>query len=302
MAPGSPSLAVFGVSWEPHPEVWFLLAGLIGLAYYATKVIGPRVVPAGSPVVTRRQKMAFGASIVLLWFAADFPIHDIAEDRLYSVHMFQHTMLSLFIPPLLLLSIPTWLARLVIGNGRAGPVVMALTRPVVAAVVFNAVQALTHWTAIVNLSVENGPFHYALHVLVFTSALMVWFPVCGPLPERRISLPGQMVHLFLLSIIPTIPGAWLTFADGVVYKAYDKPDRLWGLSVTADQQLAGLIMKLGAGSFLWIVIAGLFFTWAKRHEESRKLQRTVTEREVLTWDLVEAEFDRLGAPPKEPTV
>lgn len=293
--------AVFGVSWEPHPEVWLLLAGLIGLGVYAVRVIGPRVVPDGEPVVSNRQKAAFAASMVLLWIAADFPIHDIAEKRLYSVHMFQHTMLSLFIPPLLLLSIPTWLARLVVGNGRAGPVVRFVTRPVVAAVLFNAVQAFTHWTAVVNTSVENGPFHYALHVAVFTTALMVWFPVCGPLPELRISLPGQMVHLFLLSIIPTIPGAWLALADGIVYKAYDTPDRLWGISVTHDQQIAGLIMKLGAGGFLWIVIAGLFFTWAKRHEESRKLNRTITEREVLTWDSVQAEFDRLGTAPEEPT-
>ena len=42
--------------------------------------------------------------------------------------------------------------------------------------------------------------------------------------------------------VPTVPGAWLTFAEGVVYSAYDIPVRVWGISVTSDQQVAGLLM------------------------------------------------------------
>ena len=283
------------VPFQAHPEVWALVAALVGLGVYAVRVIGPRAVPAGETIVTGRQKLAFAGAIVMLWVAADWPMHDIAEDRLYSVHMFQHMVISLFVPPLLLLSVPTWLARLVIGEGKGiSRVLTFVTGAVFAGVVFNAVQGFTHWGTIVNTSVENGPFHYTVHLIVFVSALLMWFPVCGPLPERRIPLPAQMVYLFLMSVIPTIPAAWLTFAEGSVYRAYDKPDRLWGLSVTGDQQLAGLIMKLGAGGFLWFIIACLFFTWSYRHEQSRKLGRPITEREVLTWDEVEKEFDRLG--------
>ncbi len=60
----------------------------------------------------------------------------------------------------------------------------------------------------------------------------MWMPVCGPVPELRLSLPGQMIYLFLMSIVPTVPAAWLTFAEGVVYSAYDIPERLWGISAT----------------------------------------------------------------------
>ena len=42
-------------------------------------------------------------------------------------------------------------------------------------------------------------------------------------------------------------------------KHYDIPVRVWGLSVTTDQQLAGAIMKTGGSIFLWSIIVFLFF-------------------------------------------
>ena len=108
------------------------------------------------------------------------------------------------------------------------------------------VVVFTHWQTTVNtLGRERRPSTTALHVLVVAVALLMWMPVCGPMPELRLSLPGQMVYLFLMSIVPTVPAAWLTLAEGVVYSAYDIPERLWGISATTDQQLAGLFMKLG---------------------------------------------------------
>ena len=100
--------------------------------------------------------------------------------------------------------------------------------------------------------------------------MLFWIPVCGPFPELRISPPAQMVYLFVTSIVPTVPGAWLTFAEGAVYSVYDIPDRLWGLTVTSDQQIAGLLMKLGAGSYLWLLITIIFFRWASQQESAAR--------------------------------
>jgi putative membrane protein len=87
----------------------------------------------------------------------------------------------------------------------------------------------------------------------------MWMPVVGPFPELQISPIGKCIYLFIQSLIPTIPAAWLTFADGAVYKSYDQPVRVWGLSVVFDQQLAGAIMKTGGGIFLWAIIIFIFF-------------------------------------------
>ncbi|HEX9994882.1 MAG TPA: cytochrome c oxidase assembly protein [Acidimicrobiales bacterium] len=287
--------------WQPHPEVWLLVAALAAGYWYAVRAIGRRAVPRGRRAVTTGQVAWFAGALVVLEVAADWPMHDVAEEYLYSVHMVQHLLLTFVLPPMVLLATPEWLARLVVGDGRAWRWVRRLARPVVAGLVFNLLVAVSHWPAFVNLSVSSGPVHYGAHVVLVTAALLMWVPVAGPFPELRISLPGQMVYLFLMSIIPTIPAAWLTFADGVLFSAYDTPYRLWGVTVASDQQAAGLIMKLGGGAYLWTLITMLFFRWAARHYEADKAGVPLSERDVLTWEEVKAELDRLGPAPRPTT-
>jgi putative membrane protein len=115
-----------------------------------------------------------------------------------------------------------------------------------------------------------------------------------------------MVYLFMMSVVPTVPGAWLTFASNPLFSAYDTPLRAFGISAVDDQQAAGLIMKLAGGTYLWTIITGMFFVWASRHEKVQASERTVTEREianwnggrdVLTYEAVEREFARSEAVP-----
>ncbi|OWY62367.1 hypothetical protein B7486_58810, partial [cyanobacterium TDX16] len=78
------------VAWRPHPEVWVLLGSLLFLAVYSVRVLGPKVVPEGEPIVTGRQKGFFAFGMVVLWIATDWPMHDVGEERLYAFHMVQH--------------------------------------------------------------------------------------------------------------------------------------------------------------------------------------------------------------------
>jgi putative membrane protein len=279
--------------WVPHPEVWVLVGALAVLYAYAGRVIGPKVVPAGTAPISRVQRRWFALGLVLLWVAADWPVHDIGEEHLYFVHMVQHTLITLVVPPVMLLATPEWLARLIMGRGRVEAVLRRFARPVPAAIAFNALALLSHWQVIVNGASSNGLFHYGMHTALVLTALLFWIPVCGPLPELRMSQPAQMIYLFVASIVPTVPGAWLTFAEGAVYSVYDIPDRLWGISVTSDQQIAGLIMKLGAGSYLWMLITLIFFRWASRQDALRD------PRATLTYDQVEQEFQAHPPPRAE---
>lgn len=286
--------------WVPHPEVWLLVGSLVGLYVYAARVIGPKVVPAGTPAVTRGQWRWFTVGILLLWAATDWPVHDIGERYLYLVHMSQHTVLTLVMPPVLLMATPEWLARLVVGQGRVHRWVHRFARPIPAALAFNALALLSHWQEVVNLASENGAFHYGMHTAIVTTAFLLWIPVCGPFPELRISVPSQMLYLFITSIVPTVPGAWLVFAEGAVYSVYDIPDRLWSISVTTDQQVAGAIMKLGAGTYLWVIIASLFFIWsAKNQRDDRAASIARRDARLLTMADVEAEFEKHPPVPEE---
>lgn len=294
------------VPFQWHPEVWLLVVSLTVAYVYMVRVIGPRAVPAGRPAVSRSNLVAFALAIVTLWVASDWPLHDISEDHLYSAHMVQHMMLSYFLPPLALMATPTWLARLLLGDGRLYRTVQWFAKPVVAGVLFNAMVMLLHVPHLVNASVENGTLHYGLHVLVVTSSLLMWTPVCGPIREFRIGVAGAMIYLFLQSVVPTVPAAWLTFADGVVYSVYDRPLRLWGISAVDDQQLAGAIMKTAGGLFLWAIVIYLFFTkFAARHADSYDYKRPgrMPAAEIVGHDAVplttadvEREFARTTPP------
>ena len=244
--------------FQQHIEVWVLIIAVVASYTYAVRKIGPRIVTTGE-VVTRKQLTAFIAGVLMLWVASDWPIHDISEEYLYSVHMFQHMMYSYFDPPLVLLATPYWLFDLIFSSNRSRRVINFATKPVIAGVLFNLVIMITHIPVLVNQSVSNGPLHYALHVLVITSSMLMWFSVCGPDKQRHLSYGGKTIYLFLMSVVPTVPAAWLTFAEGAVYKHYDIAVRVWGLSVTTDQQVAGAIMKTGGSIFLWSLIVFIFF-------------------------------------------
>jgi putative membrane protein len=158
--------------------------------------------------------------------------------------------------------------------------------------VFNAVVMITHIPPGVNASVQSAPLHYSLHLLLVLTAVLMWMPVVGPFHELRISDSAKPIYLFLQSVVPTVPAGWLTFAEGVVYKHYNQPVRVWGISPTDDQQLAGAIMKIGGSIFLWALVVFYFF---RRFATTWKEDNTY-RRPPLTFDEVKSEFDSTEAP------
>jgi len=294
------------MAFQLHPEVLLLVASLTVAYVYMVRVIGPNAVPKGQPAVSRFNIISFVLAMLMLWAASGWPIHDIGEEYLYSAHMLQHMMLSFFMAPLALMATPTWLARILFGDGHFYRGIKWFSMPVVAGVLFNATVMFIHVPLIVNESVVNGPLHYSLHVLVVVAGLLMWMPVCGPIPEFRMGVAGTMIYLFLQSVVPTVPAAWLTFAEDTVYKAYDVPTRLWGISVIDDQQLAGAVMKTAGGIFLWAIIIYLFFTkFAAGNEDSYDFKRrgkmppseiVGNDQVPLTTEDIEREFAKTVAP------
>ena len=263
--------------WVPHPEVWVLVGGLIG----ALRLRRPGDRPQGRAGRARRpsrraQKRWFALGIVLLWLAADWPVHDIGEQYLYLVHMCQHLVLTLVVPPVMLLATPEWLARLVVGEGRvdadrarAWP---ARCRP---ALVFNAlVAAVATGTVVVNTASANGA-----------------------LPLRRAHRARHRRAAVLDPGVRPVPGAadLAAGADDLPVRAVDRPDgarapgspsptapstppttsrTACGASRSpATSRSPALIMKLVGGTYLWVLITVIFFRWAAARARRRPARR-----------------------------
>jgi len=301
--------APFADPWRfvPNYEVYLLVVFLAGAFVYSVKVLGPRAVLSGAPTVSRRESTCFVLALVVLFVASTWPVHTIGEDYLYWIHMVQHMMFSHFLAPLVLLATPEWLMRLLVGSGRTYRVVTRLTHPVTAGLIYNAMVAILHIPGVVNTAPTNAPLHYLLHLMVVLTSIVMWAPIVGPLRELQMQPTGKMVYLFLMGVVPTIPAMWLAMAEKPVYRHYGgQPVRVWGMSAIDDQQVAGVIMKVVMGLFMWAVMGYIYFARFGKHEVqdySYRRAGTMPTAEItgnvqddLTFDEVQAAFDRAEAP------
>jgi putative membrane protein len=272
------------LAWSPHPDVWLLIVGLTGGYLYALAAWGPKARP-GRPPATRGQRRCFFLGILALWIGADWPVHTVAEQYLYSVHMVQHLIFQLVAAPLLLLGMPSWLLRKLLAPRLLHRVVGAVTKPIPALVLVGSFTAFMHLPTVVDTVATSGLLHLGAHIALMVFSFIMWWPVLSPLPELpHLSYPGRMGYLFAHSILPTVPASFLTFAHTPLYSAYlDAPRLISWLDPAEDLQVAGLIMKIGGGLLIWGVIAVLFFRWS--HEE------TSGGPDYLYWRDVEGDLD-----------
>ena len=250
-------------AWHVHPDVWLLFGSIIA----AYLIAGRRHERATGEATEPRKRRLFLLGMGVLWLGADWPIHDLAERYLYSMHMTQHLLFTLVAAPILIAGMPVWLLRELLAPAPIRRIFRFMTRPLVALIFFNAVLLFSHWPEVVAASVGSELVHLGLHVLIVTSALVMWWPVMSPLPEMpSLPPPGQMVYLFLQSLAPTIPASFLTFGHRPLYPVYATFPRIWGIDALTDQLIAGLIMKILGGLLLWVVIAVIFFRWYNQEQ------------------------------------
>jgi putative membrane protein len=257
-----------------HPDVLVLVAAAVVGYLYAVRRIGPHKVAPGSDPVTSKQMTWFLSGVAVLFVAAWWPIHDLAEESMFTFHMIEHLLIGLVVPPLLLLGTPRWLAELIVENPRVLRVVQRLSRPVPAFFFYSLILVGIHWPAVNELMVTSDIAHFLIHLVFFISAMFMWMPVLSPLPAvPRISPPAQAFYLFLHSIIPTVPASFLTFGTKPIYKIYDTFPKLWGFDTITDQTVAGLIMKLVAGLYLWAIIAVIWFRWYNQEQRWEAMEK-----------------------------
>jgi putative membrane protein len=278
------------ITWNPHPDVVVLCLGMLGAYWYAVTSLRRDISDAGR--VRRSQVVLFALGVATLYIASSSPIHEIAEQYLASVHMFQHLLYTMVAPVLLILGTPAWLLRAPLRNPYVLKVARFVTYPLVAFITFNTVQLLTHLPSAVDLSLQVHWLHFTVHVALVGSALLMWWPILSPLEELpRLSPPLQMAYLFVQSLIPTVLAAFLTFSDGSFYHYYASAPRLWGLNPVEDQQFAGFVMKVLGSIILWSFIAYAFFRWYEK-----ETKQSVDPR----WEEIQEELTRMGIPVDQP--
>src|ERR1700722_14383768 len=241
-----------------HPSIPIGVAILIAIYLGACRVVGRRP--------TRRQAMWFAIAMGAILFAQT-ELDELADARIFSMHMLQHLMQTFLIPPLILLGTPGWMLRPWILSRPIKPVARMLTTPVVAFLIFSAVFVTAHFPPIFDRMCRDENFNIFLHLLFMAAGILLWSATFRPLPELpRLLYPAQILYLFLLTIPLTAVAAPITLATRVIYPWYTEGAHGWGLKPLDDQVLGGLIMWIGQGTYLMFVFTFIFYRWQQRED------------------------------------
>ncbi len=260
--------------FTPHEGSWWIVEPAITLGVLAWTLlylytVGPlRRRFHLADRVERQQVACFLLAMLIIFVSLQGPLHELSDYYSFSAHMLQHILVTLIMPPLLLKGIPEWLLRPLLARSSVLRVGRFLTSPFVAFAPFNVVFALWHAPGLYQLALGNPTVHALEHMLFMATAILTWWPVFSPTPLLpRLSEPAQMLYLFAQSIIPTILGAIITFADIQLYPFYAAAPRVIGLSPIDDQQGAGLLMWLGGAAIVLFVLTLRFFSWMERDDD-----------------------------------
>ena len=225
------------------------------------------------PPASAAQIASFSAALLILLLALNGPVHDLSDYYLFSVHMVQHLLLTLVLPPLLICGTPGWLLQPLLRPPAVRAVARAVTRPLAAAAIFSVTLAVWHLTPFYELMMREHGVHIATHLMFIVAATLMWWPVLSPVPELpRLGYGPAMLYLFLVGIPMQAVAALITTADQVLYPWYSVAPRTWGLSPLDDQQLGGLLMWVPGNLYMFSAIGVVFLLWARESEggEGRK--------------------------------
>jgi putative membrane protein len=271
-----PDLPGVLLAWrlDPLPLAGAMVAAIAYLV--AARAVGrahPRNRPAGWRTAT------FLAGLVAILLALVSPI-EAYEGQLFSVHMVQHMLLELVAAPLLLLGAPVTLALRVASpsvrrrllrvlRSRA---VAVISFPLLAWLLFAAVNWGWHLSSLYDQALESPPLHYLQHASFLGAALLFWWPVVGADPARwRLPYPVRLFYLFLAMPQNSFLGVALMSAPTVLYSHYLTNLRTWGPTALADQTVGGILMWVFGDVVFLLAMGGVVAAWVR--QEDRRTAR-----------------------------
>ena len=237
-------------AWLVHPEI--LLAVAVAGALYLRAI--------RRAAAARWRVAAFAVGLALVVAALVSPLHALSF-HLLSMHLLQNVVLAEWAPALLVIGVPPALAAS-LGNRRA---LRELTRPPVALTIWLVTYFAWHVPAAYDAALRHPhSLLHAEHACYVVAGVLLWWPVLQDEPH---ALPpgARAAYLFAAFLLASPLGLLLALVPEPVYDFYDAGG-LWGLSPTADQQVAGVTMAAEQAVVFFAVFA-LFFLRFLAEEE-----------------------------------
>ncbi len=231
----------------------------------------------------RKVFYAFGG-YAILFFAVAGPPEAFSEDMFFA-HMMQHILIAMVASVLLLAATPMaaylWsmpetirvgLAPSLAETGWLRRITAALTSPKFALPAFILTLWGWHIPEAYSLAVNNELVHFAMHLSMFTTSLLFWWPIIGPPPVRsQLTDPQRIIYLILVVTPTAVLAAIITLSNTVIYTTYLDTPHHFTLTPFEDQRIGGLLMWIPGNIVYLATLTTLFLRWFSR--EDRKNRR-----------------------------
>jgi cytochrome c oxidase assembly factor CtaG len=270
-------------TWTPKPYLGAIavMVGLIGLAVWwvargrsRTAAIdgGEHEIRSDVGGSGAGRTTAFLVGALGLWAVIDWPLATLGAGYLASAQMVRQVLMVMLVAPLLLFAIPPELAVRVVGWGRGLRVLQFVATPYFA-VPFAALSII-----IVNAPTFADPLlrtqygSFAMDVVWIAAGFVLWMPVQCPHPGvRRLHGGAALVYLIGQSIVPVLPGFFMTWSDNPIYSTYELAPRVFeGFTAVDDQGTAAAILQVGGMVLLWSQIGYRFLSWGHRQMDENQ--------------------------------
>ena len=195
------------------------------------------------------------------------PLHWFGE-RVFTLHMIEHEIVMAVAAPLLVLARPAgalaWALprpwRRWLRQARSVRAIWAVaTVPAVATIAHGVAIWVWHIPPLFDAAVENVLLHRLQHLSFIVTALMFWWALL-----RRCHAGSAVFHLFVTMMHTGILGALMALAPRVLYATQTARSGIWGLTPLEDQQLAGVVMWIPAGTVYAGAALGFLAAWIGR--------------------------------------
>jgi cytochrome c oxidase assembly factor CtaG len=210
---------------------------------------------------------------------------DVLGGQLFFMHMIQHLLMVMIVPPLLLLANPFPFVIWGLPEGkRVGQWLFSpdsgfrsalrqATQPAVVWFAFVAVLWGWHDPGLYSAAQGSGWVHDLEHLTFFGTAMLLWWHVvrAGPRLHGRFTPLGRIGYLVGAGVANMIPGVVIALADVPLYPYYVGVPRVWGLNVMQDQVLSGIIMWI-PGTMMYLLAALILLLRTMNHFEIRAVR------------------------------
>ncbi|MET4518166.1 cytochrome c oxidase assembly protein [Bradyrhizobium sp. I1.7.5] len=259
---------VSGARWTLDP--WIVLPLIVFGFTYGVGAFVLLKQRARGPGAGLWQVVACTAGWLSLTAALLSPLHWLGE-RLLSFHMIEHEILMAVSAPLLVIARPVgtllWSlprrVRLSVGRWMRLPATDAVWGFLSAGLTATILHGMAIWgwhaPLLFDAAVSNLVLHRLQHLSFFLTAVLFWWSVF-----RRSETGAAAWHVFITMLHSSVLGALMALAPHLLYRQQQAAAAEWGLTPLEDQQLAGIIMWVPAGTIYAGAALALIALWIRR--------------------------------------